>query len=72
MKSLYESEWFLGKMVKIVGKSCLVRCFENPYGVKEPQDLEPERDTVVYNGIYSTDGVTPQQTQVRCSCKWIY
>ena len=48
MKVLYEDEWFLGKKVTVVGKSCL-QCLEKPYRVNESHDLEPERDIVLYD-----------------------
>ena len=28
VKVIYEGEWFLGKVVKIVGNSCLFRCLK--------------------------------------------
>lgn len=72
MKVIYEGEWFLGKVVKTVGNLCLVRCLEKPYGISEPQDLEPERDTVVYEELYDVDGIIPRQIKVKRSWKWIY
>lgn len=72
MKVIYEGEWFLGKVVKTMGNSYLVRCLEKPYGISEPQDLEPERDTVVYEELYDVDGIIPRQIKVKRSWKWIY
>ena len=40
--------------------------------VKELQDLEPDRDSFLYDDIYSTDGVTQQQIQVKHSWKSIH
>ena len=67
MKVIYEGEWFLGKVVKPVGNLCLIRYLEKPYGISEPQDLEPERDTVVYEELYDVDGIIPQQIEVKRS-----
>ena len=43
-----------------------------PYGISESQDLEPERDTVVYEELYDVDGIIPRQIKVKRSWKWIY
>ena len=38
--------WFLGTVQKNAGKACLVCCLAKPYGVREPQEMEPEADAV--------------------------
>ena len=59
MKVICEGEWFLGKVVKTVENSCHVRYLEKPYEISEPQDLEPERYTVVYEELYDVDDIIP-------------
>ena len=69
VKVICEGEWFLEKVVKTVENSCLIHCLEKPYGISEPQDLESERDTVVYEELYDVDGIIPQQIKVKRSWK---
>ena len=46
----YEGEYFLRKVEKLfdTSRSVQVRCLEKPYGIKEPQNSEPECSSVVY------------------------
>ena len=59
VKVLYEGEWFLGKMVKIIGKSFLVCCLKKHDRVKETQDFRTWKGHSSVWHYYSTDGVTP-------------
>lgn len=69
VKVVYEEELFVGKVLKKAGGETLVQCLEKPFGIREPQCLERENDSVYYRDVYQAD-VTPQLKKVgRC---WKY
>ena len=72
VKVKYEGEWFLCTVQKNAGKDCLVRCLAKPYGVREPQEMEPESDAVYYDDVYDNEGIVPKLMKVKRSWKWIY
>ena len=58
-----------------VGKSCelcLIHCLKKPFRICKLQDLLPDRYTVLWNELYDTDGVKPQQFRVKHSWIWMY
>ena len=69
VKVMYEEELFIGKVLKKTGGETLVQCLQKPFGIREPQCLERENDSVYYQDVYQAD-VTPQLQKVgRC---WKY
>lgn len=72
VKVTYEEEWFLGKVVEKFDTRCSVRCLEKPFGVREPQNMEPEKHTVVYDKVYDTEGIVPKQVYIKRTWKWTY
>ena len=72
MKVQYEGKWFLGKVLKCIASSCLVRCLEKLSGIKEPQDMEPEVNTFYFDVVYETGYIQPKLVKIKCSWKWTY
>ena len=71
VKVLYEDEWFIGKVEKNAGSCCAVRCLTKPFGVHEPQDMEPEDDAVFYEKVYGVE-VKPTLKRIGRAWKWDY
>ncbi|CAB4023918.1 PREDICTED: uncharacterized protein LOC106141545 [Paramuricea clavata] len=69
VKVIHEEELFVGKVLKKTGGETLVQCLQKPFGIREPQSLERENDSVYYQNVYEAN-VTPQLQKVgRC---WKY
>ena len=49
---VYEDELFVGKVLKKTAGATLVQCLKKPYGIREPQCLERENDSVYYQDVY--------------------
>ena len=43
---IYQDEKWLANVVDKRGNQVLVRCLEEPFGVKEPQNLQREEDAI--------------------------
>ena len=43
---IYQNEKWLANVVDKRGNQVLVRCLEEPFGVKEPQNLQREEDAI--------------------------
>ena len=58
-----------------VEKNCefwLVHCLKKPFEIQEPSMFDPERDTVLFDELYETEGVEPKQFEVKRSLKRMY
>ena len=60
----WKDKWFLGKVLKCVGSSCLVRCLEKLLSIKEPQDMEPKADALFYDVVYETGDIQPKLVKI--------
>ena len=61
--AIYEDEKWLANVVDKRGNQVLVRCLEKPFGNKEPQNLEREKDTIFVEQVFHTD-VVPTLLQI--------
>ena len=72
--AIYEDEKWLADVVYTRGNQVLVRCLEKPFGVKEPQNLEWEEDTIFIEQVFHTDVPTLSQiaSNRKKGCKWFW